>query len=378
MNAHIASLAALIVVVLAPYVSWAQPKDTRSLTADVSVPESPAFTILGLSPQSVVRPSNTQELGAALLNGVDKNGNFQTGLAVDFTPYSLLYGDNVTLGRYQENANGFNIVRQLWRLQTSLATAKGATTDDKSVRVALGFRLTPWDLGDPRLDSSLLRSDKTPGVVDCLRGVARAIVFGEGIDDSDAAQVAEATQRLKRGSQACRERAAEHLWNNSSFSLGGAPSWISKDGSADHLTWNGAGAWASLGYGFEGVPGLEDFAQLIVHARYHVEEQVPDAKAKGQFLKQDSTALGGRLRVLLTERFNLSLEGLWIREEPVSRATSDSTRVSIAAEYRLASGLWLEFSVGGEGGRRDGNNQAFALGTLKWGTSKEPTLPTSK
>src|SRR5262249_49453270 len=126
--------------------------------------------------------------------------------------------------------------------------------------------------------------------------------------------------------------------------------------------------------GFEKVKGLEDTAQLILHARYHVDENVPDAKVKGQFVKQDSAAVGGRLRILMAERFNLSLEGLWIHETPEGRPVSNSARASIGSEGKRASGLGLEFAVGGESGRRDGKNQAFALGTVKWGTSKEPGI----
>jgi hypothetical protein len=370
------TLVVLIPFVLSPVPAAAQATTdagaARPVNADLSVPESPAFAILGLTPQTVVRPSNTQELAASLLSGVDRHGNFQSGLALDFAPYPLLYGDAVTLGQYQRNPDGFNPTRFLWRLQTSAATAKGASTEDKSIRLSLGVRLTPWDLGDPRLDSSTINPARR-GVIDCYKDVAKAVT-GVPIDPGDPTAIAEADKRLKAGSQTCREEAAKYLWNNSSFSFGAAPTWISTDGTADNLESNGGGVWASVGYGFENIPGLENTAHFILHAKYHADERVPDTKARGQFLKQDTTTLGARLRLLMTDRFNLSAEGSWIHEDRARRSTSESARIAVSAEYRLASGVWIEFSVGGEGGRRDGNNQAFALGTVKWGTSNEPSI----
>jgi hypothetical protein len=178
-------------------------------------------------------------------------------------------------------------------------------------------------------------------------------------------------------SETCREDAQKYLWNNSSFSLGAAPSWISKDGTLDNLRWNGGALWASLAYGFEGVAGLEDTAQLILHARYRTSEQVPDPKVQGKFFEQDSVLAGARLRMTterFADRFALSLEGLWIQEDPVNRRSSESVRLSVGIDIRLTTKLWLEAAVGGEGGRRDGNNQVFALTSLKWGTSSEPQL----
>jgi hypothetical protein len=228
--------------------------------------------------------------------------------------------------------------------------------------------LTPWDLGDPRFDSTEYRRDKKPGLIACLKSVAESIPALNPEDPDIEAQLKENEQKLKTGSEACRKEAERYLWNNSSFSLGAAPSWISKNGTIDELRWNGGAVWASLAYGFEGVAGLEDRAQLILHTRYRTNEQVPDPKMKGKFLEQDSILAGGRLRIG-TDLLRLSVEGLWIHEEPMARRTSESARFSVGADIRLTRELWLEVSVGGESGRRDGNNQAFALTSLKWGTS---------
>jgi hypothetical protein len=313
------------------------------------------------------------------------------GLALDVAPSPLLGGDTVTLADYQRHSDSFNMTRFLWRTQVSAATAKGATDDDKSVRLALGVRVVPWDLGDPRLDSSrldksIVKDKRKPHLIDCLKAVAQEVgskpqkpVEEATTPEAKAAleqQIKDKEQQIMTGSQVCRNDAEKRLWNNSSFSLGAAPSWISKDGTVDHVTWNGGAVWASLAYGFEQVPGLEDRAQLILHARYRTNEQVPDPKAQGKFFEQNSVTAGARLRTMVSimdiDRFGLSVEGLWSHENPVDRRSSNSTRVTTGLDIRLTKEVWLEFSIGGEGGRRHGNNQTFALGILKCGSTKEP------
>src|SRR5262249_4604445 len=88
--------------------------------ADLAVPESPAFTVLGLSPETVVRPSSPREFASSLLNGVDRNGNFQSGVALDFAPYLTLAADEMTLGQYRSNYK----LRFLSRTQFSFANTK--------------------------------------------------------------------------------------------------------------------------------------------------------------------------------------------------------------------------------------------------------------
>jgi len=382
MNAPARRAIVFIFVVLHPTLAWAEAKvnneSAQAQSIDLSVPESPAFTALGLSPQSVTRPASTQELAATVLNGVDKNGNFQSGLALDVAPYQLLFGDTVSLKQYQQGADSPSLTRILWRSQTSAATAKGTNDADKSVRLALGIRVTPWDRGDPRLDGELEA---------CLRKVARSIVQtpllpeSEGKDEAERSEfrrrINEAQQKLRTESQTCRDEAQKRLWNNSSWALGAAPSWISTDGSVDRMNWDGGILWTSIAYGFEDVPGLQDAAQLILHGRYRGNEQVPDPKNKGKFFEQNSVAGGARLR-FGNDKFAVSIEALRIFEDPVHRRSSESTRASIGVDIRLSKELWLEVSVGGEGGRRDGNNQAFVLGSFKWGTTKEPKLTITK
>ena len=355
-----------------PVVSAAAPTQSPSPTAispfvlngptafsnvDMSVPESPAFTVLGVTPETVIRPTSPRAFATSLLNGVDQHGNFQSGLAMDFVPYLLVAGDDLTLRKYRTS----QVVRLLSRTQFSFGTAKGASEDDKSMRLALGWHLTLWDRGDPRTDDDLLR---------CLSGF-RLPPPPASLDETDeerARRVQAALEFNNALSLSCREEAKEKNWNASSWIIGAAPSWISKDGQTKNLGWNGGGFWSSLAYGFEGVPGLEKKSQLILHARYRNREQVPDPDITGAFLSQDSIFFGTRLRTG-SPNFNGSFEYTFLRSRINGLSFDNSSRLSVLFERRIAGDTWFNLSLGGETGRQDGRNNGFVLTSFKWAFS---------
>ncbi len=347
-----------------PGAAQSEGKPIATAQVDLSVPESPAFTVLGLTPETVIRPASPREFATAILNGVDRNGNFHSGVALDSAPYLLLAGNQVTIRAYRESL----ATRLLSRTKVSIATAQGASEGDKSTRLAAGVHLTFWDKGDARMDSALTK---------CFDEVLQ---FGPPIsptltDKERELEMAKRQEVLKVKAQACREKSRKANWNRSSWVVGAAPSWISLPGNIRKLKWDGGALWSSLAYGFERVPKLEQSAQLILHARYRNNEEAPDIVAKGTFIRQNSTLAGGRLRVSPSNPdYAFSLEGVLVHTSPANRKADNSYRISLDLERKLTQDLWLAVSVGGESGRKDGNNQAFVLTSFKWGFSRQAEL----
>lgn len=341
---------------------------------DLAVPESPAFTILGLTPQTVIRPATPKEFVSSLLNGVDEHGNLQSGLALDAVPFLIFGGDGISLYDY----NHSYLTRLLSRTQTSLATTKGTGDKDKSVRLALGFHMTLWDRGDPRTDSELfkcydkvdqkIQTDVADFLVNTPGGV-KAPTFPSFL----AAQKA----RFTTETNDCDVKARDRNWKSSALVIGAAPSWISPTGTSDKFRWNGGGFWASLAYGFEGVTGLQRNSQLIFHARFRSNEQVPDPANPGNFFTQKSSFFGTRLR-LGNPDTNLSFEGVYIRLKRLGEPKDNSYRYSLGLERRVAQNIWFQLSVGKNSGRTDGDNKAFIKGTFNWGfvRKEDPSSPT--
>jgi hypothetical protein len=382
--------------------------DDKDFKLDLSVPESPAFKALGVVPQEVIRPSSPQQLAAQLLNGVDPRGNIQTGVALDTAPYLLFFGNGVTLREYQDHYP----VRLVARTQASLATTKGSSDDDKSVRVAVGGRITPWDRGDPRMDQELIA---------CFRGKLNAVAVNriqlEIIDlkesiitlqgeltrkrkppereptelerqtaqaaiDSKKLQITAKEAELQKTTDTvatrCRDDARARNWNASSWAMGVAPTWVSPSGQVRDVSWDTASVWSSLGYGFEEIPGLADTSELLVSARYNHDEKVPDpVKSDGTFIEQRSLVAAFQLRLAVYRPKNdpapaliVSAEGDYLYADPQHAKHDSSYRFSLGADWKIPDthNTYLKVSAGGGGGSDRENNQAFVAVTLRYGS----------
>lgn len=356
----------LMAVLLSPCIPAAaqqsQADRIREGELDLSVPESPAFTVLGVSPETVIRPESPRTFASSLLNGVDQNGNFQTGVAIDTAPYMLFAGNKVTLKQYREHFP----TRMLARTQVSFATTKGTTDSDQSARLALGFRVTIVDRGDPRRDRTFAE--------DLGRAASEVMVRLGPVPPKDDKAKAEWIQtvesELEKASAPIREAQKKRSWNRTAWTIGGAPSWISDTGSSNDFSWNGGGVWTSLAYGFEGTKGLEDHAQVILHARYRVDEMVPTDPDSMLFVKQNTAIYGARMRFGSPNVIG-SIEGAFLQARPSNMPAENFLRITAGLERRLSSDLWLQLGIGGESGRRENRGRLFILGSFKWGVAKK-------
>jgi hypothetical protein len=334
------------------------PANITNTTLDTSVPESPAFTVLGLTSTTVTRPSTPRGLASALSSGFDTNGNFQSGLAIDTAPYMLFYGNQVSLELFQTNP----LVRILARTQVSVASVKGTSDADKSAKLAVGFNLTIFDKGDPRGDKDYLKGLAALAVttLNTLPALPPTATAEQILARKDLV-----TNQVEKAAKPLREEYKKKSWNRSSWVIAAAPSWISKDGTTSQLEANGFAAWTSLAYGFESVPGLKDNAQLILHGRFRSNESVPDPLNVGKFYQQKSTVAGASLRFGTANTIG-SFEAAFVDARPTDRPNSDTLRITLAGEEQLADNVWLHFSVGGGSGESNGQNKLFILGAFKW------------
>jgi hypothetical protein len=330
-------------------------KGQKASEVDLSVPESPAFAALGVTSENVLRPSSPRALASSILNGVDPNGNFQTGFALDTAPYFLAYGSRLTLGAYRDRY----AIRFLSRIQLSAATTQGTSENDKAVRLGVGLRLTPWDSGDYRMNKKFVEE---------LNGLSEAAdrEFPNSVNpETQLKNLAAREEKIRTGLAPLREKYRKKNWNASAFSLGFAPTWISSNGTTKNLEWNGGVSWASLSYGFESVPGLEDSAQIILHGRYRNRDHVPVPDAKDQYYIQDSGLFGARARFGAVDmNGNFDLVYLWVN--PQTLPNDQYLRISGGAERRIVENLWLQISVGAESGRQDNRNHLLLLTNFKW------------
>jgi hypothetical protein len=352
--------------------------------------------VLGLTPETVDHPTTARRLATALVNGVDREGHLQTGIAIDTAPYLLAFGERITLNDYgRRMGHGpFDryVVRLLTRFSVSAASAK-AEDDDKAVRLSVGFRATLWDLGDPRTNEELLTCFATklpPLPVRELLEPDKPLPSATAAEQTRYEQLlaeftlasavydarsAAFTGQWSAAAEQCRTAARKNSWNNSSWIVAGAPTAFSADGSLSNLSGSGGGAWTTVAYGFDNIPGLENSAQLSLHARVRSGERVADEKNAGKFLEKDSSLIGAQFRAGTSDT-TFALEILRERSRFAGETFKNHTRFGVAFERRLNENLWLNVAIG-EGAEKpaDQTSSSYLLTALRWGFSQARTLP---
>ena len=348
----------VIIAALATY-------NVKNVEVDLTVPESPAFTALGLNPETIVRPATPREFATALLNGVDQQGNLQTGVAFDLVPYLVFGGTNVMLSDYRSST----VTRILSRTSVSVATTTGAAEDDKSVKLAYGAHTVLYDSADPRMNNNeLLRCFSS---IPVFRPTA-SLLEPAALERERAAFEQDI---LRPRAALCREdfrRTAR--WSRTSWTLAYAGTNVSPSGLAGDLTGGAKTFWTSLSYGFDRIPGLENRAQLVAHVRHVADEIVVDKELPSGQEVRDTTIAGTQFRGGTTS-FALALEAAYVRSAAARRTDDTAMRLTFSAERRLAQDVWLTVSFGGDRGADEGTNKGLTvLSALTLGFSKDPSL----
>lgn len=103
----------------------------------LTIPSSPAFSILGFEPASVMRPTSNKDLAADVLNSFDKNGNLLMNLGLEVTPY---WWKSRPLPR-EKYLNPDVSQAFLQSFSLSAATVKDSASGDNKLGGGLRFKL---------------------------------------------------------------------------------------------------------------------------------------------------------------------------------------------------------------------------------------------
>ncbi len=173
---------------------------------DYHVPTSPAFGILDISPQQVVRAGAAKPFVAGIFTDYLKTQKLNPGIAIDFSPYVLLGGGFKNIKEYQGNPEK----RILANTMISFATIKNSI-DTANMDIGLGLRITLFDSHDLFSNEN---STITNSIGNALSkaGVAKVLQHGvpeDGVDQvttipglKDIYEDAYKTIRNKKGSAA--------------------------------------------------------------------------------------------------------------------------------------------------------------------------------
>lgn len=344
----------------------AKDPQKKDLQLDYSIPDMPAFTVLGMNPENVQHPRTARALALALKEGIDENGKLKTGLALEFQPFRLY--DPTSLLRSYINRPGerpdetrtMNTIDQMVRnMSVSLASAQGSEEGDKSMRLGLGLRIPIFDKSDGRTD---------PVLRECY-GRAKEIFLGtEKVGDvvSDAALDAADKKALAAGIECFKARGPRTaFWNSSAWIVSLGNAWTSDSGNFSDRKTSTRGIWTTYAYGFDGEL-LGNAAQMIFHLRALDKERVPNPNEEGKFVNQDSRVASMAFKYGVAT-FNGSLQASYSRHKLEGFANEDKVRkYSLGLEYKITDDLWIVGSVGGERGRVNGENKSFISTSFRY------------
>jgi hypothetical protein len=119
---------------------------SKYVKTNYSVPDLPAFNALGTEPVHLLRPSTAKDFSITANEFYDgKNIIIPKTFAVEFSPVKLIKGNKLTLQDFQKSAAWYNTRISIGTFRDSLNTS----------RVAIGFRTTLIDKGDPKSEKNL-------------------------------------------------------------------------------------------------------------------------------------------------------------------------------------------------------------------------------
>lgn len=356
----------------------------KEISDAFAVPDSPAAGALGLPQKNVQHLDTPKQLVAAAINGLDENGNFQSGLSVDFAPAQWIWGARpVDDFRYQREAT-FGDSSAVWfrrvlaRTQISFASTKGASDDDKSSKLALGLHIVLVNGND-----ALSNAPAT---------VLRDSVNGKEVVSGEDHRVLDARGRKLNqwviGSSDKPERdrffttrglwqdVGEFLYSHASWAVGAAPHWIAADGE-DSYEFAGATYWSS----FALIPSREFPARLLFNVLYKQGEDVagataielPAPAAPGlaagavpATIDQDSLFIAGGVQVGNVD-FNATFTAAYVQLDQGKFGDETSFRYAASLEKRVSTNSWLTLTVSRDEGRQEGENETLVLGGVKIG-----------
>ncbi len=104
----------------------------------LTIPASPAFSILNYEPSAIMRPSNVKSLATDVLNSFDRNGKILVNLGLEVSPYWLGSHPKLKMADYLNPGVGQTVLQSF---SVSAATVKDSASGDNKLGVGFRFKL---------------------------------------------------------------------------------------------------------------------------------------------------------------------------------------------------------------------------------------------
>lgn len=292
---------------------------------DFVIPDAPAFDLVKVDPNTILRPATVRELALGLSDfGVSEGGlQIPRSFAVEVAPFLLAREKSLTLQQYQSAA-------ALYRMRVSAATGRDSA---QRARMAFGLRLSLLDRADLRTNTSeLARLGQVARDVNEAYLAARR-VRGRPVEGDELTLGAAERLALQRELATVRRALADTSWNADALDVAAAVGLLAEDSIGNGLTFDRASAWITY------AKGIRTWGQLLLGARGTARRQAID----------DAFHPGGGI----SSRFYVGMDQYKAFAEvggTVDRGARPSWLLNSGGEVRFADSLWSTFSLGADWG----------------------------
>jgi hypothetical protein len=346
----------IIVVLLASIVNssalQAQQNDAETPLAhkhrvNFSIPDAPAFKLLGTYPSNILKPVSVRDLAIGISDflGSDNSIVLPQSFSVEFSPGLLIGGKTLTLTEYKKHP-------ALYRTRLSFATNR---PEDGSSATALGFgiRVTQIDESDLRTDSTYVEkatelAEEITRIVAAERESLGPLVPLEQIKESP--EVKGPSENMERAFCDFKEKLMDEKWNARILEYAVALRATSPDSLGQNLKIDNVAAWYTSGYGFG------SWGQLLLGLNGTYEKDSLD----GDY--EPSVSLSSRFYIG-TNQYKVFAEGQWSIEDE----RKPQWLLNGGGEVKLSGSIWANFSAGTEYVRDTKKTRLVTDFTLKYG-----------
>lgn len=141
----------------------------------ITLPSSPAFSILDYEPSAVMRPTNVRALGSDILNSFDKNGKLLMNLGLEVTPYWMKSHPDLKRETYLNPDLGQTILQSL---SISAATVKDSASGNNKLSGGLRFKLFNGVPLQKEIDVASKKMKTNTTIVSIIKGFNSMIPTG--------------------------------------------------------------------------------------------------------------------------------------------------------------------------------------------------------
>jgi hypothetical protein len=129
--------------------AFAQQKDTMVNFDQLRAPSSPAFSLLGISPDDIERPKNPTDFAFSVGNASNNLSTVPKSYAVEMAPF-WIFGGKSTFEQFIDNKNVGNNIKQTFVFSLGSTTSRSAkdSSEFRQIGVSVKFSILRGKVGD--------------------------------------------------------------------------------------------------------------------------------------------------------------------------------------------------------------------------------------